>query len=348
MPGFHRSVVLAIVLAGIALCPACPSHAARTDVVILQNGDHVTGEVKSLDRGLLKFKTDHMGTFNIEWEYVAKVTSNRLLEVELKSGQRYFGRITSLEGPGMLVVTSAEGFAYDVEIADTVRIAQLDEVGSLRDRLDGYVDLGYSSTRATDVTEWSFDAGVNYRDRIRLWELDFQTVQSDSGTSESGSSSLTGQQKRFFGNRWFWSGVLQFSQNDSQNLDLRTLLGGGLGRYLVQTNHQLFGLGTGIGYVREDLDDGTSFNSTEVILAFGYDAFRFDDPELDLSADLVVFPSLTVSGRVRASAEISLRYVLIDDFYAELSWSETYDNKPRSADAARRDYTVTTSLGYTF
>ena len=348
MSEISHARILAGVLLGTSLCIASPSYAARTDVVILQNGDHITGEVKSLDRGLLTFKTDHMGTFDIEWEYVAQLKSDRLLEVELGSGQRFFGQITNAEGPGEMVVTSAEQVAHEVVIADTVRIAQLDELGSLTKRVDGYIDLGYSSTKATDVTEWSFDAGISYRDRARLWEFSFQTIESDSGTTDSGSSTLTGQLKHFFGNRWFYSGVLQFTQNDAQNLDLRTLLGGGLGRYLVQTNHQLFGLGGGLGYVREDLVDGTTFNSTELILSFAYDAFRFDDPELDLSAQFVVFPSLTVSGRVRTEAEVSLRYELIDDLFAELRWSESYDNKPQSADAVKSDYTITTSIGYTF
>lgn len=348
MPGLFRVRLLVSVLMGMSLCFAAPLFAAKTDVVILQNGDHITGEIKSLERGKLKFKTDHMGTFDIEWEYVAQVKSDRILEVELNSGQRYFGRIAAPDTLGAVIVTSLEQVSHEVLIADTVRIEELDELKTFRDRVDSYIDLGYSSTKATDVTEWSFDAGISYRDRVRLWEFSFQTIESDSGTTNSGSSTLTGQLKHFFGSRWFYSGVLQFSQNDAQNLDLRTLLGGGLGRYLVQSNHQLFGLGGGLGYVREDLDDGTKFNSTELILSFAYDAFRFDDPELDLSAQFVVFPSLTVSGRVRTEAEVSLRYELIDDLFAELSWSESYDNKPQSAGAAKSDYAITTSIGYTF
>ena len=43
-----------------------PLLAAKMDVVELQNGDHITGEVKSLNRGILEFDTDHMGTLCIE------------------------------------------------------------------------------------------------------------------------------------------------------------------------------------------------------------------------------------------------------------------------------------------
>jgi len=45
---------------------ALPALAAKTDVVVLLNGDRITGEVKELSYGQLKFKTDDMGTLYIE------------------------------------------------------------------------------------------------------------------------------------------------------------------------------------------------------------------------------------------------------------------------------------------
>ena len=44
-------------------------HAApKTDVVILVNGDRITGEVKALEKGILSYSTDSIGTISIEWE----------------------------------------------------------------------------------------------------------------------------------------------------------------------------------------------------------------------------------------------------------------------------------------
>jgi len=44
--------------------------AQRTDVVIINNDDHITGEIKRLEHGILVFKTDDAGTINIKWEKV--------------------------------------------------------------------------------------------------------------------------------------------------------------------------------------------------------------------------------------------------------------------------------------
>ncbi len=49
--------LLLLLFAGIAY--------ADTDVVIFKNGDHLTGEVKSLERGRLRFKTEATDTISI-------------------------------------------------------------------------------------------------------------------------------------------------------------------------------------------------------------------------------------------------------------------------------------------
>ena len=38
------------------------AEAQKTDSVWIRNGDRITGEVKSLSRGLLKYSTDDLGT----------------------------------------------------------------------------------------------------------------------------------------------------------------------------------------------------------------------------------------------------------------------------------------------
>ena len=49
--------------------------AVRTDVIVLRNGDHITGEVRELQSGRLRYKTDDMGTLYIEWLKVDELSS---------------------------------------------------------------------------------------------------------------------------------------------------------------------------------------------------------------------------------------------------------------------------------
>ncbi|HKM90642.1 MAG TPA: hypothetical protein VJX29_08505 [Candidatus Acidoferrales bacterium] len=49
---------LIFLLAALFACPCSPAQAKRQDVVIMNNGDHFTGQVKSLQNGLLYVETD--------------------------------------------------------------------------------------------------------------------------------------------------------------------------------------------------------------------------------------------------------------------------------------------------
>ena len=332
------------VLWSVGLCAA-----PKTDVVILVNGDHITGEVKELQRGILSYSTDFMGTISIEWQKVAQLQSGQVLEVELMDGTKLYGRPKSLGDPGALALEDERtGGVRQVPLDQAVRIATLDQ-GRFRDRLDGYLDLGWSAAAADDVSQLSVDAGLTYRDEIRQWEFDYTASHSKSeATPASSSQTLSIEQRRFLRERWFWSGAGSFQTNDQLGLDLRLLLGGGFGRYLIQTARQELVAGVGLAVSRERFSDGQDQDSLEGVLLGSYDLFKFRDPEIDISTELKVYPSFTVSGRVRTDAHITVSYEFIKDFTYKLSFTHAYDSEPQSVDAPKSDWSLFTSLGYEF
>jgi hypothetical protein len=56
--------------------------APKVDVVVLQNGSRVVGEIRSMSRGRLELRTDDMGTTYVEWGNVAQVMAPEFFEVE--------------------------------------------------------------------------------------------------------------------------------------------------------------------------------------------------------------------------------------------------------------------------
>jgi putative salt-induced outer membrane protein YdiY len=341
--------VFAGFLAIFALLASAAASAEKTDVVILNNGDRLTGEIVALRRGLLEFSTDTMGTVQIEWEEIARVESRALYEVDLESGARHFGSLQATAEPDRLAVRDAEGQVASLPVPETIRITPLDTTGSVKNLLDGYVDFGFSYSDATSVNQLSMAAGVSRRDFHRLSSLDFSLVESDAPETESAAtSSLTTEIRNFLGNRTFWSGFGRLEQNDSLGLDLRTLVGAGYGKYMIQSNRREFAAMIGLAGTRENFDDGQTQESLEGFLGAQYNSFRFHSPEWSLSAGVAVFPSLTISGRIRTATTLRLRYEIFTDLYAQLALSHAYDSKPQSEGAEKTDYTLTSSLGYKF
>ena len=64
-----RTMLLSVLLVAPTLLGAFSAQAAdrdNTDVIVLKNGDRVTGEIEQLEYGLLRLATDDMGTINLK------------------------------------------------------------------------------------------------------------------------------------------------------------------------------------------------------------------------------------------------------------------------------------------
>ena len=67
--------------------------------------------------------------------------------------------------------------------------------------------------------------------------------------------------------------------------------------------------------------------------------------ENDIAASLLVYPSLTESGRVRADFDISYRQDLFSDFYVRFSFYDQYDSRPPEG-ASDNDFGTTIAVGW--
>jgi len=323
--------------------------APKTDILVFRNGDHLTGEVKGLERGQLSFKTDATGTISVEWDKVASLQTDQYLTVETVSGLRYFGRMPpAREEDTLRVQVEADSKGWDLPLSDVVRMAPI-EKGNLIDRLDGYVTAGYDYTKATDLQQFTFTGGLTSRDEKRQWSIDGDTtLTSQSGQEDTSRYEITAWNRRFLADRWFVQGFGGFEGNDELDLDLRMTLGGAYGRFLVQSQRQEWAAYAGLAVTREDFTGQDKNESVEGVLGTQYWFFLYDTPEASLNLSLNVFPSFTESGRVRSEGRLRGRYEIVEDLFFELSMYNSFDSEPGQDADANSDYGITTSLGYSF
>ena len=153
----------------------------------------------------------------------------------------------------------------------------------------------------------------------------------------------------FLGDRWFATGLSQFLRSEEQSLDFRAVLGGGMGRYLIQNNRTLLSLGGGLVANVEKFTTNEAFDQElEALAAISFDKFLFRNPELDLTTAFSLLPSLTTPGRVRLNLTSRLKIELIKDLFWAVNLFETFDSDPPAVDAERNDFGITTSIGWTF
>ncbi len=323
----------------------------KTDVVILKNGDHVTGEIKSLERGKLSLSTDSMGTVKIEWEDVERVSSQWSFEVETETGLRTFGSLSPATEPQTMEIIG-EGSRNTLNQTSVVRLTQI-EAGFLA-RLEGYVDLGFNFARANRATSWTLGSEVKTRNEIRQLKGTFSSFFDDRKDVESTTRNvLTVDFTRFFSGRWLATALTSFTQNQELNLDLRSSFGGDLGRHVIQNNRSLLTVRAGAVFSREEFTPtevepmGERRNNIEGSGTIAWELFSFQDPEVDITTTLTVLPSLSNWGRIRADFDTRIQFELFKDF----SWSATlfdnYDSRPPEGNETN-DFGITTSVGWSF
>jgi len=71
----------------------------------------------------------------------------------------------------------------------------------------------------------------------------------------------------------------------------------------------------------------------------------YDIGDLSLLTKLVVYPSITESGRFRSDFNFDAKYDLPKDFYLKFGLNVNYDNRP-VAGATDTDYMLQTGFGW--
>jgi hypothetical protein len=320
---------------------------AKTDVVVFSNGDRLTGEVKSLERGRLRFNTDATDTISIEWDNVAYLSSDQNIQVETIQGVRHLGQLAESEKRKTVIVQTDTG-SVELGNIQIVKMSPIEDKGV--DRFDGDITAGYNFAKADETTQVNLGVDINYRTEHRIASLDLDAVLTDSAENEANQrESLTLDTKRLLRNRWLWGANISLDRNDELGIDMRTSIGAGGGRILRQTDHSGLILEGGLKATREDLAGSTA--DEETLEAYGlvtWDWFRYDTPELDLSTSLEIIPNLSDTGRVRSELDVTLKWEMIEDLFWQLSLYDSYDSRPATAGAEKNDYGIVTSLGYDF
>lgn len=330
----------------LALTPTA-ARDEKTDIVTLENGDRIVGEIKSMSRGNLRYKTDSAGTITIEWDEILKLTSEHRFRLELLDGTRLVGIFLDPPQERTLLLRKDDGTQLVLPMTDIARLTEFDK--SALERIDLYVNTGFSFTKASDVTQYTFGSGLSYYDRERSVSLDLSAIITDQENEDTAQRvDFLSSYRRLLSRRWFTVGFLTMNHNTELALDLRTTVGAGPGRFLVQSQSQELSAFAGLAYSYEVPDGESSDTKWEGVIGSTYDIFITDTPETLLSFNGTFFPGITETDRRRANLNFKLKKEFVEDLYWEISYYLDYDSEPSSDDGETTDYGIVTGLTYTF
>jgi len=344
----HAAAPLLLLLGSLLACGLAWGYARdKTDVVMLRNGDHLSGDIVSVEFGILTLKTDNMSTLSIEWPAVRSVTSKFDFAIERRDGSKYHGVIaTSADGADLMVETAAGAMRMPME--EVERISRFSP--RFWDRINGALAVGFSYTKSSAIQVGSVNFNSNYRSTAIDGTLAFSSnTTKDSSGKTTNRDLLTSGVMFLRQSRNFWGLLGSLERDQALGIDARLTGGAGVGRRFLQSVYtELTGIAGLVATEEWIVDNPTSKTSLEAVLGGTWQIYKFIEPKTRLDFGLYVFPSLTESGRYRSTGNLALTHKFPHDLTLGLTGYLSYDNKPPEPTAEKSDYGLTLNVGYTF
>lgn len=337
--------------------------AAEADVVVLKNGDQITGTFVSVRGSNLNLRADGLGNLTIPVAQVSTLSVADAVTVVLRGGPTLGGEL-SLGPSGQWQLTGDDGTTRTIAVAaiDVILPAEryqaiVDHVAHPWQDWTGTANLGYSVQRGnqqTNTLSSSVDAkreqppapifAPHWRTNVHLTMLLSNAIEA--GTSiGSNTVSTSVRQDILFAPGTFAFGIVQFDHVGTEGLSLRQTYGGGSGYDVALTSRGTLSVLGGLTLVREEFSTGDGQETAQLIVG---EKLRFQlTPRVRLDHTANAYPNLSVPGQYHFDTRSALDVKLTNRFSLNTSLIDLYLTNPAPG-SRRNNFALTTGIGATF
>jgi putative salt-induced outer membrane protein len=310
---------------------------ALSDELILTNGDRVSGDILGLDDDGFDLQSDLFGTTSTTWDSIDEARSDGPLYLTFSGDELVVGTVVltstdievETEGAGVLRRPRADLVGirsltrHDEYLADLER-QQNPILGDIwAASVDGALSLtdGNADTRSVNLALRS--ARTTPGDRTSFYLTSLFASNSTSGIGMTTANAVRGgtRYERDLTERLFTFGFADLEFDRFQDLDLRLVLGGGLGVNLAETSRNTFQVFGGGSSNQEFFNTGVRRNSGESVIGEEW-TYRMSSVTA-LTERIAVYPNLTNLGQYRITFD-STATTRINDW---LSWQVTLSDR---------------------
>jgi putative salt-induced outer membrane protein len=362
-----RAARIAIGAAVVALLPAAP----LADTVVLKNGDRLTGTVNQLAGGKLTVTTTYAGAVTIAWDEVSSVKLDKplILPVETRAGKHVNIQKTEITAidrtPTGFVVTSASGpQPVPADGLSTLRTAAAEQayeasIGpNFLHAWTGAANLSIAVTSGNSETT-SVGTGINLvratsTDKTTLYFNDVYSHDSVAGITTADSTNAGLRYDHNVNPKLFAFGTGDFNVNGLQDLNLRTILGGGFGWHAIaKPNRQMDVLG-GLVWTHESYSAITTTTPAVPAETNSFAALDFGEQFTQkfgkasmFTEQAYIFPDLQDTSQFRFTLNSAFSTKINNFLSWQTAFSDVYVTNPPSG-TKDNDVVLTTGIGFTF
>jgi hypothetical protein len=359
----------AVVAAALFLLPL----AAIADTVVLKNGDRLTGTVNQLAGGKLTVTTSYAGAVTIAWDEVSTVKLDKplILPIETRNGKQVDIKkieITGIErtSTGFVVTTATGPQPVPAPQLSTLRTAAAETAyeASIRPNfLHGWTGAANVSLAVTggNSETTSVGTGVNLvratsTDKTAIYFNDVYSHDTVAGvtTTTADSTNAGARYDHNVNPKLFAFGTLDFNVNGLQDLNLRTIAGGGFGWHAIAKPNRALDVMGGVVFTHESystVDTNTPPTAAETnsfaALDFGEQFTQKFGKATTFTEQAYIFPNLQDTSQFRFTLNSGFSTKINNFLSWQTAFSDVYVTNPPSG-TKDNDVVLTTGLGFTF
>jgi len=328
----------------VFLALAIPAANSLADEVVLANGDKLTGTIVKVEAGKLTLKTEYAGAIEILIDKVKKIVTDNPAEIHLIGGEVLKGKIRTTAEGKLAVEPSPDRAASTVEMNKVVAINPPPKPPA---KLTGNIALGGSlQTGNTDRRSFAAAADASIRgerDRFGVRFLFNYAEEKDEVTARNLYGAL--KYDYFFTKKFYGYLGLEMLKDRFKDLNLRTIVGPGVGYQIWDDPIKFLLFEAGITYYSEDrrTAEDDSWVAARLAGNFRYTLSKF----LTFSDRLEIYPSLANANDFTLRNEAAILSPIGAGWSLKLANILEYDNDP-PRNVSKTDLTWILGLQYSF
>ncbi|HWR17821.1 MAG TPA: DUF481 domain-containing protein [Terriglobales bacterium] len=316
----------------------------------------MTGTVEKLSDSRLVIKSKVLGDLKVSLDEVARIESDKKVTVTSSTGVYEARSMNFKDERANLSISDSR--AVSIPREEVVQLTSVipnpaipESVPTFWSNWYSSLDAGMSAARGnsstTNVNLGAKAIHSTERDRLTLGVTSIFAQNSTDGNVVTSANATHGAARYDLNvsDRTFTFALANFDSNQLQGLDLRAVLGGGLGVRAAQTRRTSFDIFAGASMNQEILSDDPDRRSGEFIT--GQELNLKLSSRADFLQRLMFFPNFTDAGQYRVTFDSTASL----KFNSWLGWHSTLSNTYLSnpAPGARaNDMLVTTGIRFFF
>jgi putative salt-induced outer membrane protein YdiY len=312
------------------------------DRIILENGDRLTGTVVGIDNGVLTIKTDYSEPLKIQASKIKKIFTDTPVEVHLSEGEILKGNLSTVEDGKMVIETSDERettvfywnkvkainppekskWTGDITLSGNHQSGNTDRTGA---------SLGIKTTRKTEKDRFSLRFLYNYA--------------KEEGDVSARNTYGAFKYDYFFTKKTYGLISVALLSDEFKDLNLRTVVGPGIGYQVWDMPDKSLGLEAGISYFSEDRKKTEDEHWVTGRLAGNVTLKIFE--QIIFTNYLLIYPSFEDLGEYQLRNEAAVASALTSDWSLKLTNIIEHDSDP-PVDVEENDIYWLLGLAYNF